>query len=440
MRVVCLLVPDLPLVAALRAEPHLAPRPLAIVQAGSDLGGRALGVAATPAASCVAPGMTLAEARSLCPELLAEPDSPERIRAAAQAAVEAACAVSPRVEEAGPGLVYLDVEGLSSLFGDERGIARALVSAAERVGLCAAVGIGAGKPVALLAARAALPDVEVARAGAFRVVARAEEAAFLADLPLFALSSSSRVPGLDLDADLVETLQRFGLRTLGEIARLPPGPLAARLGPGAAPLLRIARGEAERTFVPQHPPDRCEEGAELEWEAPSLEPLLFLCKSLLDRLCARLGARGLMARELTLLLRLEGGSWGTRSIDLAGPSREAQPLLQLLRLSLEGRPPVSGVRAVRLCAAPGREVLDQLPLFGPRTASPTQVAAAVARLHALVGEGRVGMPVAPDTYRPFAAEVARFAPPPDETVPPAAAAPRPAGRDEVPLAARALRP
>ncbi|MFL5440771.1 MAG: hypothetical protein ACJ79W_16555, partial [Myxococcales bacterium] len=155
MRVACLLVPDLPLVAALRAEPHLAPRPLAIVQAGSDLGGRALVVAATPAASCVAPGMTLAEARSLCPELLAEPDSPERIRAAAQAAVEAACAVSPRVEEAGPGLVYLDVEGLSSLFGDERGIARALVSSAERVGLCAAVGIGAGKPVALLAARAA---------------------------------------------------------------------------------------------------------------------------------------------------------------------------------------------------------------------------------------------------------------------------------------------
>src|SRR3954470_14021324 len=71
MRVACLLVPDLPLVAALRAEPHLAPRPRAIVQAGSDLGGRALVVAATPAASCVAAGMTLAEARSLCPGPLA---------------------------------------------------------------------------------------------------------------------------------------------------------------------------------------------------------------------------------------------------------------------------------------------------------------------------------------------------------------------------------
>src|SRR3954468_20782449 len=149
-----------------------------------------------------------------------------------------------------------------------------------------------------------------------------------------------------------------------------------------------------------------------------------------------------MARELTLLLRLEGGSWDARTIDLAGPSREAQPLLQLLRLSLEGKPPVSGVRAVRLAATPANEVVTQLPLFGPRTASPTQVAAAVARLHALVGEGRVGMPVAPDTHRPFAAEVARFGPPPDEPAPQTAQSMTRLARacDEMPLAARALRP
>src|SRR5205085_2717997 len=134
-----------------------ATAPLAIVQAGRDLGGRALVIAATPAASSVAAGMTLAEARSLCPGLDAQPESPERVRAAAQAAVEAACAVSPRVEEAAPGLVHLDDTGLGTLFGDERGIARALVSSAERVGLCAAVGIAEGKSVALLAARAARP-------------------------------------------------------------------------------------------------------------------------------------------------------------------------------------------------------------------------------------------------------------------------------------------
>ncbi len=83
---------------------------------------------------------------------------------------------------------------------------------------------------------------------------------------------------------------------------------------------------------------------------------------------------------------------------------------------------------------PVPEVLDQLPLFGPRGASPTQLAAAVARLSALVGPERVGQPVAPDRWTPFAAEVARFAPPP----PPEMSEPPPAG--EVELVARALRP
>src|SRR5260370_17221889 len=82
-RIACLTVPELPLVAALRAEPHLIGAPLAVVQ------------------------------RKV---------SAERGRAAAQAAREAAAAVSPRGEEAAAGLLYPDVAGLGSLLGDERAL------------------------------------------------------------------------------------------------------------------------------------------------------------------------------------------------------------------------------------------------------------------------------------------------------------------------------
>src|SRR6266851_5899055 len=213
-RIACLWVPDLPLCAALRAEPRLAEAPLAVVQAG-DLGGRAHVLGATPQAFGV---------------------------------------------EAGPGLVHLDAEGLSRLFGDDRGVARALVAAAERVGLRAAVGVAAGKSTALLAARAAAPDLtfEPTRhglgGGAFRVVAPDEQSAFLAGLPLLAL---------DLPDELQQTLRRFGLHTLGEVARLPPGPLAARLGPEGAVLWRLARGEDGSALAPRPPPLRFEEGEEL---------------------------------------------------------------------------------------------------------------------------------------------------------------------------------
>ena len=430
MKIACLWVPELSLVAALRAEPQLCTEPLAVVQAGRDLGVRAHVLGATGAAQGVATGQTLAEARAICPRLLTREASPERERATAQAAREGAAAVSPRVEESAPGLVYLDVSGLESLIGDDRAVARELVAAAERVGVRGAVGVAASKSVARLAARAASADLtlEATRwgvgGGAFRVVLPEEQREFLAGLPLDAL---------ELPDELRGSLRRFGLRTLGEVASLPPGPLAARLGPEAALLSQLARGEDTTALAPRAEPERFEEGEELEWDASSVEPLLFVWKALLDRLAQRLCARGLMARELYLQLRLADGSWDERSLDLAAPTREVAALLQLLRLSVEGRPPPAGVRAVRLSAVVTREVLEQMPLFGPRGASPTQLATAVARLSALVGPERVGRPQAPDRWMPFAAGCGKFAPPPPPRIPVLAPL-------EISLAARALRP
>jgi protein ImuB len=430
MKIVCLWVPELSLVAALRAEPRLCAEPLAVVQAGRDLGGRAHVLGATGAAIGVEPGQSLAEARAICPRLLTRESSPERERAAAQAAREAASAVSPRVEEAAPGLVYLDASGLESLIGDDRAVARAVVAAAERVGVRVAVGLAGGKSVARLAARAAAADLTLLATssgvggGAFRVVPLEEQRDFLASLPLYAL---------ELPDELQDALRRFGLHTLGEVAALPPGPLAARLGTEAALLSRLARGEDASALAARQEPERFEEGEELEWDASSIEPLLFVWKGLLDRLAQRLTARGLMARELLLQLRVADGSWDERALDLAAPTREVAALLQLLRLSVESRPPPAGVRAVRLSAVATREVLEQMPLFGARGASPTQLAAAVARLSALVGPERVGRPAQPDRWAPFAAECGKFAPPPPPRVPLA-------GPVEVSLAARALRP
>ena len=434
MRVACLWVPDLPLVAALRSEPALASTPLVVVRApggtegGAELSSRArvLGASRPAAAEGVTPGLSLAEAQGRCPDLRVRAVSPEKMRAAAQAAVDAAAGVSPRVEEAAPGLVFIDAGGLSQIFDNDVGIAAALLRGAESVGLCAAVGLAEGKLAARLAAGAAAAACELRTTrhgvggGSLLVIAPGEQQAFLATIPLAALcvgTEGAASLGLPADApvpgeELLRAARRFGLRTLGELVALPAGPLAARLGAQGALLHRLGRGEDPSPLVPQAPPERFAEGEELEWEVASLEPLLFVWKSLLDRLSARLGARGLAARELRLLLRLGDGAWDQRSIDLAAPTREPGPLLQLLKLEVEARPPPRGVCAVRLEAhvAPGSR--EQLPLFGPRTGSPAQLAAAVARISALVGPGRVGQPVASDRHQPFAATVAKFAPPP----------------------------
>src|SRR5437763_17116476 len=105
MKIACLWVPDLPLVAALRAEPQLCSQPLAVVQAGRDLGGRAPVPGATPAADRAGAGQTLAEARATCPRLLTRGTSPVGASRAAPTRPRAAAAESCSAEVAGAGVV-----------------------------------------------------------------------------------------------------------------------------------------------------------------------------------------------------------------------------------------------------------------------------------------------------------------------------------------------
>ena len=127
------------------------------------------------------------------------------------------------MEEAGPGLVYLDVSGLESLIGDDRAVARALVAATERVGVRAAVGLGSSKSVARLAARAASADLTLEASasgvggGAFRVVPGEEQREFLAALPLYA--PATMWPSSQRMALNVMTVSRSSSATMTRNAR-----------------------------------------------------------------------------------------------------------------------------------------------------------------------------------------------------------------------------
>src|SRR5690349_14226523 len=78
MRVGCLIVPDLPLQARLRAEPDLAGSPLAIVDGPSPRAvvlcvspeARREAAAAHPTGCAIRPGLTVTQARAICPSLV----------------------------------------------------------------------------------------------------------------------------------------------------------------------------------------------------------------------------------------------------------------------------------------------------------------------------------------------------------------------------------
>jgi len=418
VRLACLLVPLFPLAARLRSEPELRREALVVV-AGNGQAARVVAANRVARRAGLRSGMTLPQARALLPGLVARGRDPECERAAAEALLEVGERFSPRVEDGGEGLLYLEVCDAARHFpgaDPERALGGALSHAAERAGLPAGVGIASSKLAARVAA--GLPNSPT-------LVAPGREAAFLAPLPLQRLSPA---------VELAELLGRWGLRSIGDFARLPKDEVTSRLGPLGRELHAIARGLDPQPLVPRLPPPDFREGMELEWPLVALEPFLFVARATLDRLCQRLETRGLGCARLRLEMRLEPEGSSERAIALPAPTRDAKTLLTLVRLELEARPPGAAVAGFAFTAEPDAPRAGQLSLLGPAELSPDRLATTLARLFALLGTGRVGAPRPVDGHRPERAALVDYAPPPPPRVRP------PASPGRGLLTVRVLRP
>jgi protein ImuB len=299
---------------------------------------------------------------------------------------------SPRVEVYADGVVFLDLSGLDRLIGSPRTIADELTMALP---VDAQVAIAGSRVAAHLLARAA--PRTIAEPGT--------EAVAIAPLPAAALGR------LGAPDDLLETLTRWGIRTLGQFAALPAPALSARLGQAGMAWQRAARGEDAHGLVPTRPEERFEEALDLEWPIEGIEPLAFVLGRLLDPLCSRLEARDRAVAAFTLRLRVAVSRvWHERRLELPAPMRDVRMLRTLICLDLEGRPPEGAIDRVGLVidATPGR--ICQFSLIARPTLAPEQAATLMARLRALMGQDRCGTARLVDTHRPGAFAMGDFPP------------------------------
>lgn len=421
MRIACLLQPDLPLSARLRVEPDLAGTPLAVVD-GTSTRAQVLCCTAEARTRAVRPGLTVTQARALCPELVVRVRNAEIERSAEAALRDVGLSFSPRVEkttrpDALTGALLFDASGLRRLYDGEEELAAAMLATGRRLGLDLQVGIAGTRGVARIAARAGI-----------RTVAKGHETVVLAPLPIDVLAF-----GEFGAAAVTERLRSWGLCTVGDFALLPMRGTFERLGPVGCRLMELARGVDRTPLAPVPPAEVIEESIELDWVLYEVEPLAFLVRGLLDRAVLRLAARGLAAGNFDLALELDPRGKDVRQIVVAAPTRDVPSLVRLARLSVEERPPTEPVRAlaVRLVGQPVRE--EQMSLFGPRAPAPDRLATTLARLSALVGPERVGAPAVVDSHHPAAFGMAPFAPASLDEAPPPRAPTRA-------LARRMLRP
>ena len=129
-------------------------------------------------------------------------------------------------------VLLVDQTGTEKLFGDARNYAVAIQRALDVLEFPTNVAVAPNAEASLLLARS---YNGVTNVGELEVQAK------LAPLPLSMLS---------LESATLATLQRWGIRNLGELAALPETALVSRIGQQAKRLQRMAVGREEHLLVP----------------------------------------------------------------------------------------------------------------------------------------------------------------------------------------------
>lgn len=379
----CLLIARFPVQAELRRRPELAGRPLAVTAAGSR---SARVLAASLAATGVRSDQPVSEAFSRCAGLLLLPEDRLYLEQAQAGLQRELRRVVDRVESAAPGLFYLNLSGMTGLYGGLEGLATAVLGAAEgdwrpRLGVSA----GGKFPARLAAVRAEL--------GGWRL-APAEPAVLAAWLAVFPVSA------LPLAAAELARLRELGLNTLGAVARLPAERLADFLGPAGLRVKQLANGCDPDPVRPAAEPERLAERMVFPWPLSDAAGLLAAVRSLCETLGSRGGLEGRMAGQALLSGDLlEGGRWRWAR-RLRFPAGSASALYAALQSGLsardvQGRSPLPAGELIDLTLV----VSDLSPQHGFQAGLEQAVGESRIRSVAVPGVERL-TPLDPDSLLP----------------------------------------
>jgi DNA polymerase-4 len=354
-----------------RDRPALRGKPVIV---GADPRGRGVVSAASYEARRfgVHSAMPIGRAARLCPDGAFLPVDMDKYARVSREIMAVLAGFTPLLEPVSIDEAFLDVTGTRVLFGDGGEQARRIKSGIrEAVGLTASVGVASNKFVAKVASDLRKPDGLV-------VVAAGDEARFLAPLPVSRVWGVGRVTASDLES--------MGIRTIGQLAAVPPGHLRARFGSAATLLSALAHGVDDRPVEPFAAPKSMGAEETFERDHGDTERLRRTLREQAERVARELRAEGVAGRTVTLKLRFADFSTITRSHtvdptqDGLAIYREAGALLDRVALDQPVRLVGLSVSALR----PAGE--GQLPLLGADTVRRERLASALDRLVERFGE------------------------------------------------------
>ena len=302
MRILCLLIPHLPVNLERRDSPDLVGRALII-----DWDGRVWDCSPEALEQGVRVGMKIEGAQRLNSEAIVLAADIARYEMAFDGVVGMMARTSPVVEAGDRSEVYADISGQASGFDDESLLCQEIARKLEwEMGLKGMMGIAGDKFTSYVAAH-------TIGWGKGLLLRPNTEREFLARLPMDHLPLTSLVK---------EELRLLGIHSTGQFAQLPVGAVLSRLGPQGRQAHQLAQGRDRRPLVPYRPPKWAEATRQFE---PPLEMNGMLARAvgeLAHSCCGWLRDRSCSCQALRLILSFEDGrSHGARRT-LSGPTAD----------------------------------------------------------------------------------------------------------------------
>ncbi|MBI3448619.1 MAG: DNA polymerase Y family protein [Acidobacteria bacterium] len=373
-RLACVDLPAFPLQLLLREHPDWTDRPAAVVNEDRSLG-VILWANERAHRAGILPGLRYAAGLALAADLRAGVIPAAAIESGVAFVADRLRRFTPRVEPRAdePGVLWLDASGLDRLYPSLAAWAGEIRDDLRGAGFLSKVVAGFSR----LGSYAVAKSIGAGTIAVFRDPGG--EAAAARRVPL----ARVHLPGAARDA-----LDRLGVRTIGDLLKLPPRGLLKRFGPEVHELHRAASGEPDLPIQPRPADEPLAARLDLDEPEIDLASLMFLVKQIVDPLLASLAARGAALSELSLRLDLERGAGVVETIRPAEPTLDAPQILGLARLRLEAARMESAVTSIAVTARETRATREQLDLFAQQTRrDPAAAARAFARVRAAFGDG-----------------------------------------------------
>ncbi|MEU4540204.1 DNA polymerase IV [Streptosporangium sp. NPDC023825] len=257
--------------------------------------------------------MPMTRARRLCPQAVIIPPSRGKYAEVSRRVMEIFQTFTPEVEPIASDEAFLDVGGARKRLGPPAAIARMIREQVEREqGITCSVGVANSKFVAKLASQHCKPD-------GLLVVPADRVVDFLHPLPVAALWG--------VGERTEQSLARLGIKTVGDLARVPVDTLQRELGQAAgAHLSALAWGRDERPVTPDVPDKSI--GAEETFATDIADPAEIRREllRLSERVAARLRKGGSVGRTVSVKLRRADFTTLSRSRSLREPTDVAKIL------------------------------------------------------------------------------------------------------------------